>query len=263
MILRTTPRSASRIKRAFTLIELLVVISIISLLVAILLPALSSARETSRTLQCATNQKQLGLAMQNYVDTFKGSLPVFYRSTEVPAFNVWCPTGIGSWWVAMSTFMGLQPNNPANPRAEINLTGPGPIHCASEIATPAANYWQYAHFQTNHLMVDTTAPAGSYANLNFDRIIKQSEKVFIVDSYWANNTAWNSQLRFLNKTEDKFRYRHPSTSRTGNELSTNPYINSNGPDAGANHLFFDGHVSLRKKSEIDTKGWTPFQPLVN
>ena len=257
-----THRPTSRVHHAFTLIELLVVISIIALLVAILLPALSSARETSRTLQCATNQKQLGLATQNYVDTFKGALPVWYRSTETPSYNVWCPTGIGSWWVALSGFMGLSPFNPANPRAEINLTGPGPIHCPSEIATPTANYWQYAHFQTNHLMTDTSAPAGSYANLNFDRIIKQSEKVFIVDSYWANNTAWNSQLRFSSNSEDKFRYRHPSTVKSSNE-PTNSYIIGNGPDAGANHLFFDGHVGMRKKSEIDAKGWNPFRPLVN
>ena len=62
-------------QQAFTLIELLVVVAIIALLISILIPSLSRAREQARTVVCLSNMKQLGFAFILYTEEFNGHLP--------------------------------------------------------------------------------------------------------------------------------------------------------------------------------------------
>ena len=77
-----------RISRSgFTLIELLVVIAIIALLAAILFPVFASAREKARSIACLSNQKQIGLAVIQYVQDNDERYPQEHPFTNNPALD--------------------------------------------------------------------------------------------------------------------------------------------------------------------------------
>lgn len=109
-------------QQAFTLIELLVVIAIITILAALLLPALSSAREKGRRAVCISNARQIGIAIQMYSQENNGQIPYgpkappytnpsnFYPSTGAPtsllSLQSGAPVGLG---LLLQSHLATQP----------------------------------------------------------------------------------------------------------------------------------------------------------
>ena len=98
-------------KRGFTLIELLVVIAIIAILAALLLPALSQAKDKGRRTTCISNLRQVNLAIRLYAEDFSDALPV------LPNPNPY-PNGIGAYYKQLvKGYLGL--TGPASPNEKV------------------------------------------------------------------------------------------------------------------------------------------------
>jgi prepilin-type N-terminal cleavage/methylation domain-containing protein len=161
--LRQTDRSA----RAFTLIELLVVVSIISILLAILMPALGAARAWAKRTVCLADLRDIALGWQLYLHDNDGA---FYQGNNTNHdFGGWEGTGGYDPIRPLNTYVGLDPNIPIENGAEL-------FRCPADSGliaggTPIESAYQYFgnSYQTNLFLIGPTAigpPSASHAALH-------------------------------------------------------------------------------------------------
>lgn len=81
-----------RLRKALTLVELLVVIAIIGTLVALLLPAVQSARASARSTACKNQLRQIGIATQQFCNLHDGNLPEWWHAGKVKGERSWIYT---------------------------------------------------------------------------------------------------------------------------------------------------------------------------
>lgn len=116
--MRMRVKTSSR--RAFTLVELLVVIGIIALLISILLPALNRAREQARMVKCASNERQIFMYVQMYIQDNRGVYPVPPAVLDAPPPVTTYPV---AWYTYGINTMGMQHFEIINPGTPLATQG--------------------------------------------------------------------------------------------------------------------------------------------
>ena len=189
-------------RRGFTLIELLVVIAIISVLIALLLPAVQAAREAARRLQCVNNIKQIGLALHNYegaVGCFPSGVVSVLVDTNftLPAGNCTAfPDELGPGW---SLFALISPNleqQNLNNSINFNLTIVDPAnqtvrqtHVGTYICPSDTGADSVSMYDCGNPPVATNTPVLSAKISDPD-----SDKLRVTFKYWVDGSATSSTL---------------------------------------------------------------------
>jgi len=182
--------------RAFTLIELLVVISIIALLISILLPSLSAARQSAEITVCLSNQRQMTMAVIQYADQCNEYLPIVRYNADLPQFKEF---GLGRQVGPMNRLgaLDLIPSvDSANPygSAGIRLCPTlAPLHPSSSISSDFGGLQALAHHVMpyeltgyTHVVNGTSKPHRRTAD------IKSASSVYLLaesEYYPGNNTV--------------------------------------------------------------------------
>ena len=125
------------VRAGFTLVELLVVIAIIGMLVAILLPAVNSARESARLMTCKNNLRQQAIGLKSYAQSFPEALPAIWQRGNIAPYENY------SWRVALLPYIEEQSrfdniNQDLPPLDPSNLRAAGPIDMFSCPSAPGS-----------------------------------------------------------------------------------------------------------------------------
>ncbi len=255
---------------AFTLVELLVVVVIISLLIALLLPALSGAREVARSGQCASNLHQVSIGFGVYGSENRGVLPYADgNGFNPPNGQIPPPWGrviaatVGAYYVtAQGQDANMQPYAPEQQPIEADTSGDGVVStaelqaytkphkgmfkCPSDNSINAAGGTSPTSYAGNETSLYRQDTGTNYKpQVRFDQFRTTSSTMIVGEGDWIRRSSpnvsdWNTNWHFkLNGFDGTL---------------TNPLPPHNWSshlhDDGGNYLFADGHATRLKWDEL-------------
>jgi prepilin-type N-terminal cleavage/methylation domain-containing protein/prepilin-type processing-associated H-X9-DG protein len=258
-------------RRGFTLVELLVVIAIIAVLIAILLPVVFGVRRQAMDLYCASNLRQLGVAMTAYTQQ-NGVFPLLAFETPSSAF-----TGHGvAWPTLLRKFLRGNRNvfycPVQNPKCEWKPDAPGPVLYATDFHT------QFGYEKGERLLLNAaTGGGGTFFSYGCNwsgigapgSVIKDPAGQAMGYSMWDSSRGWNqnrvcrkvtsvrSPAEFIimaDTTADTYSDFHIGAKEEWQLLMWRvAVIPAKVHRGGANVLFCDGHVQWYLQRDLVCK----------
>jgi prepilin-type N-terminal cleavage/methylation domain-containing protein/prepilin-type processing-associated H-X9-DG protein len=204
---------------AFTLIELLVVIAIIAILAALLLPALSQAKESARQTACGSNLRQLALAVRMYADDSEDRLPGVWDSSVGNGND----SGSNGWMFFMS-FGAPTRFDPSRGSLHRYAENPNVFQCPSDRAFSGNS------FAMNALLSKATATVGFHQGISESALTAPASTFLFLEEAAPQSVNGDS-------TNDS--YHDPRNDRVTQRHRR-----------GADFVFCDGHVSHLKANAV-------------